>query len=80
MIRSLAGGKVLAAVIFAFSGLWPYLKQTVSLYLWLVPPSVVSVTRRGRIYLWLDALAKYSMMDIFILIITMVGFRVTAER
>ena len=44
--------------------------------LWFAPPYLVSVQRRGAIYRYLDFLAKWSMIDIFIIIIGMVVFRV----
>jgi uncharacterized paraquat-inducible protein A len=75
-----AGGYELAILIILFSGVWPYLKQTMSLILWFVPPSVVSVEKRGRTFLWLDFLAKWSMVDIFTLMISLVAFRTTVQR
>jgi len=71
-----AGGEVLAALILLFSGIWPYTKQLITLALWFLPPSVVSVSRRGQFLLWLDLLAKWSMIDIFVLLITVAGFRI----
>lgn len=70
-----AGGEELAALILLFSGIWPYTKQLITLALWFLPPSVVSVSRRGQFLLWLDLLAKWSMIDIFVLLITVAGFR-----
>ena len=70
-----AGGQELAALILLFSGVWPYTKQLITLSLWFLPPSVVSVTRRGHFLVWLDILAKWSMIDIFVLLITIAGFR-----
>ena len=70
-----AGGQELAALILLFSGVWPYTKQLITLSLWFLPPSVVSVTRRGHFLMWLDILAKWSMIDIFVLLITIAGFR-----
>ncbi|GAX20731.1 hypothetical protein FisN_7Hh041 [Fistulifera solaris] len=74
-----AGGYELAILIILFSGVWPYLKQTMSLILWFVPPSIVSVEKRGRTFLWLDFLAKWSMVDIFTLMISLVAFRTTVQ-
>jgi len=70
-----AGGEELAALILLFSGVWPYTKQLITLALWFLPPSVVSISRRGQFLLWLDILAKWSMIDIFTLLVTCVGFR-----
>lgn len=77
---AVAGGEELAILIFVTSLLWPYAKQLITLGLWFAPPASVSVSRRGSILLWLDALAKWSMIDIFVLIITIVSFRVSVQR
>jgi hypothetical protein len=74
-----AGGKELAIMILLFSGVWPYTKQVITLALWFLPPTKVSVSRRGSTFLWLDALAKWSMVDIFVLVITVAGFRVSVK-
>lgn len=75
-----AGGRELAILIFVFSGVWPYAKQLISLVLWFLPPSRVSFSRRENIYLWLDFLAKWSMVDVITIVITLVAFRVTIQR
>jgi hypothetical protein len=74
-----AGGKELAIMILLFSGVWPYTKQVITLTLWFLPPTRVSVSKRGSTFLWLDALAKWSMVDIFVLVITVAGFRVSVQ-
>ena len=75
-----AGGEELAILIFIFSFVWPYVKTLLTLALWFVGPSKLSVKRRGSILLWLDFLAKWSTIDIFVLIITIVSFRVSVKR
>lgn len=74
-----AGGKELAIMILLFSGIWPYTKQLITLVLWFLPPRAVSASKRESIFLWLDALAKWSMIDIFVLVITVAGFRVSVQ-
>lgn len=74
-----AGGKELAVLILIFSGIWPYTKQLITLGLWFVPSTWVSISRRGSILLWLDWLAKWSMIDIFVLVISIAAFRVTIK-
>jgi hypothetical protein len=61
------GGKELAMLILLFSGVWPYTKQLITLALWFLPPSMVSCSRRGQFLLWLDILAKWSMIDIIVM-------------
>jgi hypothetical protein len=70
-----AGGKELAILIVIFSGIWPYSKQIITLVVWFLPPSKCSVARRGSIFLWLDRLGKWSMVDIFVLVISIAAFR-----
>ena len=70
-----AGGRELAIMILIFSGIWPYTKQLITLVLWFLPPSRLSTSRRGSILLWLDWLAKWSMIDIFVLVISIAAFR-----
>ena len=74
-----AGGKELAILIGLFSGVWPYTKQLISLTLWFLPPRIVTVQRRGSIFLWLDTLGKWSMVDIFVLVISIAAFQVNIE-
>jgi hypothetical protein len=70
-----AGGEELAICILLFAGIWPYTKQLITLALWLLSPEQVSCTRRGQFLLWLDILAKWSMLDILTLLIMYSGFR-----
>lgn len=74
-----AGGKALAILILIFSGIWPYTKILMTLALWFTSPTQVSVTRRGSILLWLDWLAKWSFIDIFVLVISIAAFRVSIQ-
>lgn len=71
-----AGAQELAMFIILFSGVWPYTKQIVTFILWFCPPRLVTVRRRGKIYKLLDTLAKWSMVDIFVLVISLVAFRI----
>ena len=68
--------KAFAALVFICSVVWPYSKQLITLVLWITPPSYISVLTRGKIYRILDFLAKWSMIDIFIIVIALVSFRV----
>lgn len=74
-----AGGKELAILIMIFSGIWPYTKQLITLALWFLPPKSVSISKRGNIFLWLDALTKWSIIDVFTLIIMLAGFRISVQ-
>ena len=74
-----AGGKELAILILVFSGIWPYTKQLITLVLWFTPTSWVPISRRGSMLVWLDWMAKWSMIDIFVLIICLAAFRVSVN-
>ena len=65
----LNGGSEMAILIWIFTGIWPYVKIILSLLLWFLPPEKLTVSRRGRLLLWIDALAKLSVIDIFTLIL-----------
>lgn len=70
-----AGTKEMAIFILVFSGVWPYVKQILSLICWVIPPSWLSISTRGSVYIWLDILAKWSMVDIFVVLLYMIAFR-----
>jgi len=74
-----AGGHELAILILVFSGIWPYTKLLLTLWLWFSSPSKMPIARRGSILLWLDCLAKWSMVDIFVLVISIAAFRISIE-
>jgi hypothetical protein len=59
------GGSEMAILIWIFSGIWPYIKLILSALAWMLPPDKLSVSRRGRMLLWIDAMAKLSVVDIF---------------
>jgi hypothetical protein len=72
-----SGGKLLAVILVIFSGLWPYAKVSISMFLWFAPPETYAPSSRGAAFMWLDALGKWSMIDIFVLVLSMVGFHIT---
>lgn len=74
-----AGGKALAILILIFSGIWPYTKQVITLILWFTPTSWIRISRRGSFLVWLDRLGKWSMIDIFVLIVCLAAFRVSVK-
>ena len=73
------GLKAFAVILFICSVLWPYTKQMIILVLFFATPSRVSATKRGSIFLKLDALGKWSMTDIYVLMITLIVFRITLK-
>ena len=67
-------------IIFLLSFAWPYTKQFLILGLWFSPTRIVSVNTRGSILLWLDVLGKWSIIDIFVLVVAIVTFQISIER
>ena len=59
------GGNEMAILMLIFSGLYPYLKLLMLALAWVMPPRLLGgVKRRGSILLWMDVLAKLSVIDI----------------
>lgn len=69
-----AGAHELAILIALFSGLWPYTKQILTLIIWLSPTKYLSCQRRERMLIWLDCLGKWSMVDVFVLLMTLARY------
>jgi hypothetical protein len=59
----------MVVLIWIFAGLWPYIKLSISLVVWMAPPTYIGVKKRGMILLWIDALAKLSVVDIFTMLL-----------
>jgi len=74
-----AGAYPLAILIAIFSGVWPYTKQCLSMYIWFSPTKFLSCKKRGRILVWLDLLGKWSMVDVFVLVLTLASFALSIE-
>lgn len=63
------GGIEMSIALWIFTGIWPYLKLLASLFLWMAPPSILSIGTRGKLFLWIDALTKLSIIDIFTMLL-----------
>jgi len=72
-----AGSYALAIFICITSVMWPYVKLVLSLLAWIVP--IKKVEKRERFIEIVDALDKWSFVDIFVLTIIMVAFNSTIE-
>ncbi|KAH9254574.1 hypothetical protein BASA81_007331 [Batrachochytrium salamandrivorans] len=70
-----SGAYPLAVIIALASGAWPYGKQILLLFAWLAPSTILHPLSRGRLLEVLDMLGKWSMIDIYVLVIMMVAFR-----
>ncbi len=69
-----ANAKFLAIIIVIFSGMWPYTKISISMFLWMAPPTWYAPSSREAAFMCLDGLGKWSIIDIFVLVLSMVGF------
>merc|ERR1711871_1337142 len=54
--------------------MWPYTKVCITMFLWMAPPNWYAPSSRGSALMWLDALGKWSIIDIYVLVLSMVGF------
>ena len=57
---SFRGAWLIAVLVIGLSGLWPFVKLGMLLYVWLTPPASLKKSKRGRILLFLDEYGKYS--------------------
>ena len=71
------GSYALAILIVFTSIMWPYVKLLLSLFAWMVP--FRNGRRRERLIEFIDALGKWSFVDIFVFLIIMVSFRATIQ-
>lgn len=55
-------------LVVGFSGVWPYAKLFLMLAAWTSPKSALSSDSRGELLLRLDALAKFSLVDTYVLV------------
>ena len=62
-------------LVVAFSGVWPYCKLFLMLMSWVAETSFLSMRRRERLLLALDALSKFSLVDTYVLVLFVVAFR-----
>ena len=75
-----AGVYAIAIFLGLLSGAWPYMKVLSLFYLWIVPPSRLSLEKRGSKLATLDLLGKWSLIDVFVLLLFMVAFNVKIEN
>jgi hypothetical protein len=55
--------RLLAVIVVLFSGVWPYAKNIVLMFVWFLP---MKETRRSSLLLWLRRLGKYTLIDIYV--------------
>jgi len=67
----------LVILVGGLSGVWPYAKLSMIFACWLVPPSRMRPKQRGKWLMTLDCLGKLSLIDLFIMVLIMLAFRVS---
>ena len=70
----------LVAFLATFSGGWVYLKLLLMSLLWCTPTTMLSTTRRGKYFHYLDMFGKWSLLDLLVLTQSMVGFYVRIKH
>jgi hypothetical protein len=65
----------LSIAIALASGAWPYLKNIMLLFCWFAPPTVLASKKRHSLLEMLDALGKWSLIDVYVLVMLTVAFR-----
>jgi len=69
------GAYLLAFVVITWSGMWPYVKLLMMQWCWFVPTRVVSAHTRLSWLEFLDSWGKWSLIDVFVMVIFMVAFK-----
>jgi len=77
-----AGAYELALLILLASGVWPYSRLIIMIASWFAPTECMYPKTRTCVYSWLDALGKWSMLDIFVLDLALLIFymEITSPR
>ena len=65
-----ANVEFLAILIIVFSGIWPYAKNIILIMIWYIP---MTDSARSYVLLWLTRLSKYTLVDVFAVVIVLVG-------
>ena len=74
-----AGVYPLSIIVALFSGVWPYLKLVLMLISFVLPTSLFSKSKRGKILWILDATGKWSILDSYVMILMLVAFHFHIE-
>jgi hypothetical protein len=65
---------MLAWMVIIFSGVWPYVKLLMMLFCWFTPTGVLSASKRLSMLEFLDNWGKWSLVDVYIMVLFMVAF------
>lgn len=70
----------LIILLGGMSGVWPYTKLTMIYSCWMLPPSKLRPKKRGQLLMTLDALGKWSLIDLYVMLFFMLAFRVNVTN
>jgi len=73
-----SGSEFLAFCIFFLSIVWPYIRL-ISMF-WLFFSQRLDISRRGVLLRWIDTIGKWSLLDIFVMIIALVSLRTSISN
>jgi len=62
-------------IIAIFSGIWPYGKLLLMMFVWCLNEKILSIKSRERMLIVLDSLGKWSLIDTFVMVMMIVAFR-----
>lgn len=65
-----SNARLLAVLVVFFSGVFPYAKNVILLLAWYLR---LTVKQRSTVFLWLKMLGKYTLVDVYIVILLMIG-------
>jgi len=68
-----AGAYVVCILLLVLSGIWPYTKNAIMFYAYFVP---MTVQHRAKVLKWLTIFAKWSLVDVFVVVIIISGLRI----
>ena len=79
-----SNAKLLALIVVAFSGIWPYTKNFIMVYIWYFRIDATAASdgkhdpiqmyrRRHAMILWLKRLGKWSFVDVYIIVLLLIG-------
>ncbi|GBG28876.1 Hypothetical Protein FCC1311_050972 [Hondaea fermentalgiana] len=71
-----SGAYGVAILLTLLSGVWPYAKNLIMLVAWFVP---MTTARRSTVLKVLTRLAKWSLLDVFVVVIMLAGFRIDLQ-
>jgi uncharacterized paraquat-inducible protein A len=66
--------KQLAIIIAFFSGGWPYVKVACTFCCFILPPDLLSISRRETALKAMDVLGKWSLVDYFVMVLFYCAF------